>query len=149
MTSLEICFMTDREFTERMCSGELSATEVMTAHIEQIERVNPKVNAIVTFLPERDLQGAKADDEEIARRKPLGPLHGLPIAHKDLVDTQGILTTFGSPNRDQRHQDGDLSGLDALLLLYFGNRSSDHIGTLWVYVRGASGRGADRRASSI
>jgi amidase len=97
MSASEICFMTARELTENMRSGQLSAKEVMTAHLEQIDRINPKVNAIVTFLPERGLQGAAAADEAIARGKPLGPLHGLPIAHKDLLDTRGILTTFGSP----------------------------------------------------
>ncbi len=69
----------------------------MAAHLDQIERVNPAVNAIVTLLPERAMEGAAAADEAMARGEPVGPLHGLPIAHKDLVDTAGIRTTYGSP----------------------------------------------------
>jgi amidase len=72
---------------------KLSASEVMQAFIAQIERVNPKVNAIVTFLPEQALKAAKALD----RRKSQTPLGGLPIAYKDLVATKGVRTTFGSP----------------------------------------------------
>src|SRR5438874_12629816 len=72
---------------------QVSATEVMQAFIAQVERVNPKVNAIVTFLPEQALKAAKALD----RKKSSAPLSGLPIAYKDLVPTKGIRTTFGSP----------------------------------------------------
>jgi len=69
----------------------------MEAHLSQIERVNPQVNAIVTLLPERALQQARAADEKLARHEDVGPLHGLPIAHKDLALTKGVRTTFGSP----------------------------------------------------
>src|SRR4051794_17609524 len=64
----------------------------MRAFIAQIERVNPKVNAIVTFLPEVALKAAK----EMDRKKSKPPLAGLPIAYKDLVATKGIRTTQGS-----------------------------------------------------
>jgi len=72
---------------------ELSATGVMRAFIAQIERVNPKVNAVVTFRPEQALKEAKALDR---RKGPKPPLAGLPIAYKDLVATKGIRTTLGS-----------------------------------------------------
>src|SRR5881394_606233 len=65
----------------------------MRAFIAQIERVNPKVNAIVTFLPGQALKAAKALD----RRKSSAPLAGLPIAYKDLLPTKGVPTTYGSP----------------------------------------------------
>ena len=69
----------------------------MQVHIARIGRINPAVNAIVTFLPERALEAAHATDAAIARGEPHGPLAGLPVAHKDLVPTRGVRTTFGSP----------------------------------------------------
>ena len=68
----------------------------MKAHLERIEAVNPRLNAIVTLLPERGLEGARRADEAVARGERLGPLHGLPVAHKDLHLTAGIRTTQGS-----------------------------------------------------
>jgi amidase len=62
----------------------------------QIERVNPKVNAIVTLLPEQAMELSRAADESLVRGRELGALHGLPIAHKDLFPTRGIRTTSGS-----------------------------------------------------
>ncbi len=85
------------ELVEKIRNREVSCVELMEAHLAQIDRVNPKVNAIVTLLPERAMEGAKKADEAIARGEALPPLHGLPIAHKDLVPTKGIRTTFGSP----------------------------------------------------
>jgi len=88
--------MTATELTRRLRSKELSAVAVMEAHLAQIERVNPAVNAIVTLLPERAMDGARAADEKLAHGDAVGPLHGLPVAHKDLILTKGIRTTFGS-----------------------------------------------------
>src|SRR4051812_43569167 len=95
--STELCFMTANEMAEMIRRREISAVELMEAHLSQIERVNPMVNAIVTLLPERAMEGARAADEAVAQGKELGPLHGLPVAHKDLVPTAGIRTTRGSP----------------------------------------------------
>jgi amidase len=97
MPHTDLCFLPATELAARIRAKDLSAREVMEAHLAQIERINPQVNAIVTLLPERALEGARAADEALARGEVIGPLHGLPIAHKDLELTKGIRTTFGSP----------------------------------------------------
>jgi amidase len=76
---------------------KLSAREALAEHLKQIDRVNPKVNAIVTLVAEMAAEAAAKADEMQARNEKLGPLHGLPVAHKDLLETRGIRTTFGSP----------------------------------------------------
>ena len=81
----------------RIRARDLSAREALTAHLQQIERVNPSVNAIVTLIAERAFEQAGQADEHLARGAVAGPLHGLPIAHKDLQPTRGVRTTFGSP----------------------------------------------------
>src|SRR6185312_7719942 len=94
----EICFLDATDLAARIRSKELSAREVMTAHLEQIARINPKVNAIVTQISDdAALKLADAADQAVANGEDVGPLHGLPIAHKDLVPTRGMRTTFGSP----------------------------------------------------
>ncbi|MFL6581163.1 MAG: amidase [Burkholderiales bacterium] len=97
MNPEELCFLPAYKLARLIRSRELSATEVMDAHIAQIERVNPAVNAIVTFLPEQAREGARALDAALMRGEEPGPLAGLPVAHKDLIPTKGIRTTFGSP----------------------------------------------------
>lgn len=89
--------MTATELARRIRRKELSAREVLGAHIRQIERVNPQVNAIVTLVLDQAREQARLLDEAAARGELAGPLHGLPIAHKDLAETRGIRTTYGSP----------------------------------------------------
>lgn len=93
----EIVFAPARDLVRRLVERELSAEELMTCYLDRIEAVNPKVNAIVTLLPEAAIEGARAADAALARGETPGPLHGLPIACKDLTLTRGIRTTFGSP----------------------------------------------------
>jgi amidase len=92
----DIFTMSAAAMAQAIREGRLSAREVMQAHLERIEQVNPKVNAIVTLHADEAMLAAAAADEAQARGKPLGPLHGLPVAHKDLLPTQGMRTTYGS-----------------------------------------------------
>jgi amidase len=95
-----ICFLEATELGRLIRARELSAEEAMAACLEQTDRTNPHVNAIVTLVPERAMRDARAADqrlaEAIAYGEDVGPLHGLPVAHKDLTPTRGIRTTFGS-----------------------------------------------------
>ena len=93
----ELNFMTARELARRIRERDVSATEVLEAHLTQIERVNPHINAIITLVAEQARAQAAAADDAIARGDQVGPLHGVPIAHKDTTDTKGIRTTYGSP----------------------------------------------------
>ena len=97
MSDSSICFLSAVEMARLIRTKKLSAREALAAHLKQIERVNPKVNAIVTLVPELAAAAAAKADEMQARKEPLRPLHGLPVAHKDLLETRGIRTTFGSP----------------------------------------------------
>src|SRR5258706_10391017 len=97
-SSSDICFMRAVDMARLIREKKLSAREVMKAHLKQIGRVNSKVNAIVTLVAEEQLMAqAAAADESLARGKVLGPLHGMPIGVKDLHETAGIRTTYGSP----------------------------------------------------
>jgi amidase len=89
----ELHYLSATELSRLIRDREVSAAEVMRAHLERIEEVNPRVNAIVTLVAEQAMDAAEAAD----KAEPTGPLHGLPVAHKDLADTAGIRTTYGSP----------------------------------------------------
>ncbi|NJN18781.1 MAG: amidase [Oscillochloris sp.] len=92
-----IYYRSARELAALIAAREVSAVEVLEAHLDRITQVNPQVNAIVTLVAERALADAQAADAELAAGTLRGPLHGLPVAHKDLTETAGIRTTYGSP----------------------------------------------------
>jgi amidase len=96
-TASSVCFTSAVEMAKLIRTKKLSAREALAAHLKQIERINPTVNAIVTLVAELAADAAAKADEMQARKETLGPLHGLPVAHKDLLETRGIRTTFGSP----------------------------------------------------
>jgi amidase len=91
-----LCDLSAVDLAARIRRKEVSAREVMAAHLARIARINPRVNAIVTLVADRAMADAAKADEQTARGVRLGVLHGLPVAHKDLVDTAGIRTTRGS-----------------------------------------------------
>lgn len=97
MDESQICLLPATTMAAMIASREISASELLEAHLHEIERCNPAVNAIVTLTKERARDLAAAADRRTMSGEPLGCLHGLPVAHKDTIQTKGIRTTFGSP----------------------------------------------------
>jgi amidase len=94
----EICFMSAVNMAALLRAKKISAREVMEAHLKQIAKLNAKVNAVITFVPEDELMAqARAADESLAKGNATGIMHGMPMTVKDLIDTKGIRTTYGSP----------------------------------------------------
>lgn len=93
----ELCFTPARTLAAMLKARKVSAMELLDAHLKQIAAINPKVNAVVTLVEEQAREQARRCDEAAAKRRTLGVLHGLPVVHKDLQDTKGIRTTYGSP----------------------------------------------------
>ncbi|HEX8160933.1 MAG TPA: amidase [Pyrinomonadaceae bacterium] len=84
-----------------MRAREASPVEVMEAHLRRAERVNPRLNAVVTFAPDA-LERAREAERSVMRGDELPPLHGLPVTVKDTIDTAGLRTTNGSRARADR-----------------------------------------------
>jgi len=99
----ELIFQSAQSLAAGLRAGALSAVELMSASYDQIERLNPKLNAIVNLLPRDEaLELARTADRARASGARLGPLHGLPMAPKDTMDAAGFPTTFGfTPYRDR------------------------------------------------
>ncbi|HET6885042.1 MAG TPA: amidase family protein, partial [Rubrobacteraceae bacterium] len=96
MPTPEICFLSATELVRLVRAKELSVREMVESHLARIERFNPEVNAVVTLTAEQAMDRAQAADDALARGEEVGPLVGLPVAHKDLIPTKGVRTTFGS-----------------------------------------------------
>ncbi len=107
--AFSVHWMSAIEMARLIREKKLSAREALAGCLKQIERVNPRVNAIVTLAVEMATEAAARADEMQARGATPGRLHGLPAAHKDLALTRGIRTTFGSPlYRDYIPTENDL-----------------------------------------
>lgn len=84
------------ELAELIRTRQVSAVEVMRAHLDRIDEVNPRLNAMMTVLTKQALATARAADESVAAGAPLGPFHGVPFTVKDALDVEGVVTTRGS-----------------------------------------------------
>lgn len=92
----EITSLSAQVLVSLIRSRAVSSAEVTSAFLDRIDRLNPKLNALCTVTHDLAMDQAREADKAIASGAPLGPLHGLPIAFKDLTPTKGIRTTRGS-----------------------------------------------------
>jgi amidase len=97
MSDTDLCLQSATVIARLIRQRTVSASEVLAAHLQRIADVNPQVNAIVTLDIDGAQARARAIDEALDRGEDPGPLAGLPIAHKDLAETKGMRTTYGSP----------------------------------------------------
>lgn len=111
MSTNEIAFLPAVEQAARIRSGELSPIEVIDAAFAQIAALNPIVNAVVTLDEERARAAAREAEAATRRGDDLGPLHGLPIGLKDMTETAGLRTTYGS-----KLYEDNVPDVDALLV---------------------------------
>lgn len=95
----DLCFRSATELARLVRDREVSALELVEAHLRRIERVNPLINAVVQLDADRALDAARSADDALARGTPVGPLHGVPFTAKDNFETAGIITAIGVPER--------------------------------------------------
>ncbi|MFZ6020959.1 MAG: amidase, partial [Chloroflexota bacterium] len=98
----EIYYLSATELARRIRRREFSAREVVEAHLQRIEQVNPKLNAVVASAAEQALEQARAADTALARGQAGGPLHGVPFTVKDWIDAAGLSCTGGELQHKNR-----------------------------------------------
>ena len=96
MASSDLLYKPVTELAPLLKSRKLSPVELVQAHLERIEAVNPRVNAFITVTRDHALAQARQAEQDIAAKRYRGPLHGVPYAPKDMLATKGIRTTNGS-----------------------------------------------------
>ncbi len=103
----ELWQMSGLALGEAIAAKEVTATEVLDALLARITSVNPPINAIVTLAADTARAEARAVDERLAAGEVQGPLFGVPVTIKDLIETRGLRTTFGSLYRQDFVPDQD------------------------------------------
>jgi len=107
-TTDELCLRPATDLAGLIRSRQLSARELTDACLERIDRLDGQVNAVVTLDADGARAAADAADARLAAGEDVGPLHGLPVAHKDTHATGGMRTTWGSPLADTVPADDEL-----------------------------------------
>ena len=93
----DLCYESTLSLARLIRTGEVSPLQAVNAYLERIERIDPTVHSYLHVAADHALRAARRAEQALAARSVLGPLHGVPVAVKDLFDTEGIPTTCGSP----------------------------------------------------
>ena len=96
MKDKEICFLTISQLSKLIEKKEVSQVEVTTSFLERIGQLDGQINAYITVLEEETRKSSQEAERAILSGNYLGPLHGVPIAVKDIFMTKGVRTTAGS-----------------------------------------------------
>ena len=96
MDTLEICYMSARDLSKLVQNKEISPVELIGAHLSRIEDTEPVLNSFITLLADEARGAARQAEKDIQAGRYKGPLHGIPVALKDLYNTGGVRTTSGS-----------------------------------------------------
>ena len=114
MDGTELCFMSASELAPLIRQGDLSPVEVVDAHLERIEELEPTLNSFITVLSEEARAAAVELEREAGRGEYRGPLHGVPLGIKDVYDTRGVRTTFGCEYYADRIPQADSTTVERL-----------------------------------
>ncbi len=93
---MDITSLSAVEMRDKLLSGEISCREIVKAHIDNIEKMEPEINAFITLTKEEALERADRIDEKIRNKEEVGLLAGIPVAVKDNISTKGVRTTCAS-----------------------------------------------------
>jgi len=92
----DLCLLPASILRERIASRDVSPVELTRAVLDRAERLQPVLNCFITLVPDQAIAAARAAEAAVMQGQTLGLLHGIPYAAKDLVNTAGVRTTFGS-----------------------------------------------------
>lgn len=115
MADLDLCYMPAGEMARRIREGKLSPVDLIENSLARIAEINPKLNCFCFVYPEEAREKAKAAQAAVKAGRPLGPLHGVPFAIKDLTPTKGKRTTLGSYAYENWVPDEDAPIVEALV----------------------------------
>ncbi len=128
---MNIVFATASQLAQIIRDREVSAVEVLNAYLEQIEKHNGKINAVVTLNKEKAIERAIEADEALAKGENWGVLHGVPVTVKDLLETRGLVTTAGHPplkNYMSQQDATTVARLKAAGAIIFGKTNTPQFG---------------------
>ena len=125
MEANEICYMTAGELSRLIQTKAVSPVEIVQAHLQRIHALEPTLNSFITLLPEQAMSAAREAEREITAGEYRGPLHGVPLALKDLYYTEGVKNTSGS-----RIFDDFVPGYDCTVMAKFRQAGAILLGKL-------------------